>query len=441
MRHGRLTGIIVGLSILGLWPAAADACKCFTGPEACSGIAEADAIFEATVASIETRSRSLPDSTVTHQERVVRLRDVRGWRGRVADVVVTGIGGGDCGYDFQVGVRYVIVGDRNESDGLVRTGVCSMTSPLAQAGAMRDYVESLSAPSTGGRLWGTVATQKPWAPGDGTPREPKPVANVRVTITGPAEASVTTGPDGRFSFDTLPPGDYRLSAELGDHKIDFKGPVATTLEGPYACAVLDILVPSAASLNGIVMYDDGRPAAGVPVQLVAAEPRAADAFLGVGGPTDEDGAYTLSSVPPGRYLVGVGAVGGPSRSEPFALVYGRVDPGDVVITVREEDEAIFVAPMVTRRLAPIRVQGAVRWPDETPAHGLVVTAAAVGEGGPVRGLVRSETLVDGRFTLDVFAETRYRVSFARRGRVVHSVEIVAGDAPLLVTLPDREELR
>lgn len=433
-RHLAAISLVALLAVV--FPSAADACSCMTGPELCRLSGKAEAIFEATVASISTRSRAIPGSTLVGTERVVRLHDVRAWKGAASDVVVTGMGNGDCGYPFEVGVRYVIVGGRTERGAEVRTGSCSLTRPLARAGAMREYIDSLSSPSTGGRLWGTIATQTPWATGDGVPRGPMPIADARVTIRGPVEQTTSTTADGHFSFEALPPGNYRLEAEAGGRKIDSRYP-PVTLTGDYACTVMDIVAPDGASIRGVVTYDDGTPIAGAPVELVAADVRPPKAFLGLGATTDALGAYEFPHVAPGRYRVGVGAIGGPSRKEPFALAYGRDDRGDVVIVVQQDGEALELTPIVTRKLWPMRIAGTVSYPDGSPAQGLVVTAAALGEGGPVRGHARAETRGDGGFALNLFNATKYRVTVARGERVIHRVDLEATDAPLLIVLPAR----
>ncbi len=432
-------GILLVLLITMWHPSTVVACSCLVGPETCPAASTGDAVFEGTVASIDINTRTRPDGSYTFGPRAVHLRDVKALRGPAVDMVMTGNGDADCGYDFRIGTRYVIVGYRKAEDGRMWTGICAKTQPLDQAGGLREYIQSLSAPSRGGRLWGTIATQRPWAlPGDAGRTEPesRPVAAVHVTITGPIERMTTTASNGQFSFDALPAGEYAVSVELPDGRtVDVRPPRVTMRDEPYACTVLDILAPSATHVEGVVRYDDGTAAAGVSVDLVAAEGTPTDQFLGVGASTDRDGRYTIPNLPPGRYLVGVGAIGGPSRAAAFALTYGRSAHGEVVIEVPEDGDSILVAPIVVRRLIPVRARGTVVRADHSPAPGLEVTAAVIGERGAVRGLVRAETAADGGFTLDLFADTQYRIAFSRRGRLVHSVEIVASDESLVITLP------
>jgi len=72
--------------------------------------------------------------------KVVLIVD-RAWKGVVRDSVViwTGTGSGDCGYPFQVNERYLVFAAAADS-GAFSTGICTLTQPLAAAGA---YVRAL----------------------------------------------------------------------------------------------------------------------------------------------------------------------------------------------------------------------------------------------------------------------------------------------------------
>ena len=61
-----------------------------------------------------------------------QVRVIESFRGteKAGDIVGirTGFGGGDCGYRFEIGVKYLIDASRN-GDGFI-TGICSLTAPL-----------------------------------------------------------------------------------------------------------------------------------------------------------------------------------------------------------------------------------------------------------------------------------------------------------------------
>ena len=73
-------------------------------------LAKADAVFEATIVSIEDSvgvvgTAGAASATFINGggSRIVKLKDVRSWRGEAPAVLFTGQGGGDCGYDFLAG--------------------------------------------------------------------------------------------------------------------------------------------------------------------------------------------------------------------------------------------------------------------------------------------------------------------------------------------------
>lgn len=57
--------------------------------------------------------------------------------------IATGLGGGDCGFAFQVGADYVVYAYRN-SEGRLETGICSRTRLLSQAAEDVEYIRSMA---------------------------------------------------------------------------------------------------------------------------------------------------------------------------------------------------------------------------------------------------------------------------------------------------------
>src|SRR5882672_73494 len=82
--------------------------------------------------------RMIGDPTLPWPKRVVRMRlgeVLTGVSpGQKEIEIVTGMGGGDCGYRFQFGVGYVVYAYKN-SEGRLETGICSRTRALTEAAA------------------------------------------------------------------------------------------------------------------------------------------------------------------------------------------------------------------------------------------------------------------------------------------------------------------
>jgi hypothetical protein len=225
----------------------ADACSCVASNN-CGSLAKSDAVFAATVEKVEHGSPvKLPSGELIDGQRIVTLRDVISYRGEAPKTIVTGAGGGDCGYGFKPGMRYLIDGYRTR-DGSISTSICSRTRPLAGNELLLDYVESFSGPPTQrriiGRIISTRSTQE---------REWTPVANRRVTISGPQDFTVTTGADGQFVVLNLPPGKYRVSADVRRSSWYHDEEFAWTPTDEYACAEVNFIEAPDGKGPGIIV--------------------------------------------------------------------------------------------------------------------------------------------------------------------------------------------
>lgn len=185
-------------------PPAADACACVVSP-LCESMwldGRCPAYFLATVDALEPT----PGGMI-----LARLRDVAGVHGVDGPAVLTSRFDDSCGYAFTVGERYLIDATPR-ADGTLVTSICSKTALVENAGETLAYLESLSKPPAGGRIFGEVFSE--WPPGglfDDADR--RPVADLRLHLTGPVVRTTVTDREGRYSFDGLPAGQYVLQGE------------------------------------------------------------------------------------------------------------------------------------------------------------------------------------------------------------------------------------
>jgi hypothetical protein len=204
MRPGGGAAVVLAAVLLGV-PGTALACTCVSFP-LCESLwqssSAASSFIEATVDAVEPTGAGVA---------VVRLRDVRAVRGQAVDVIETTTSDDSCGYPFDVGTRYLIEATRR-SDGRAVTSTCSSTAPLANARQRGAYLESLTQPAPGGRVYGRAMVGfAVTAMSDDDERQP--LSGVQLTLAGPVSRMVTTGADGTFAFEGLPAGQYRLSAQ------------------------------------------------------------------------------------------------------------------------------------------------------------------------------------------------------------------------------------
>ena len=92
---------------------------------------DAGAVFSGKVVSIESDS-DLPNKRYASK---VKIEVDSLWKGDLSETVIvqTGIGGGDCGFPFEVGESYLIYAYGSAKDNSLGTGICSRTQRLAQA--------------------------------------------------------------------------------------------------------------------------------------------------------------------------------------------------------------------------------------------------------------------------------------------------------------------
>ena len=161
-------------------------------------------------------------------------------------------------------------------------------------------------------------------------------------VSVPGQQRVMTGADGRFVFHSLPPGQFQLSATLTGYTSGLgvnlspslagvlagvsAAPSTTVLplkEGEFATGVT-IRLWKFGVITGTVLDDAGEPAIGLAVQvarrvMAAGRVRYVPAWS---ARTDDRGAYRISSIVPGDYLVVLPQA---QVSMPTAIMSGLID--------------------------------------------------------------------------------------------------------------------
>ena len=411
----------------------ADACTC--GRSTCGDLAKADAVFEATVESIELSTAPPPAGTtvpagavyVGGDRRIVKLKDIKAYRGQPQATIVTGMGAGDCGYSFKAGTRYLIDAYRLK-DGRLSTGICGGTRAIEGNEGVLDYLKSLSGPLTQTRVWGQVLTFSAWKTFE---PETAPVANKLVTISGPTPLTLTTDAQGRFAATNLLPGTYKVTADIRPSawpsEIDF----TFAPNDPYACAEVMFIEAPSGRITGTIVDDKGKPLSGVFVQLKF--PNQADrttrGWAGAGSVTGEQGIFEFDNLPPGDYLVGLGIGSGPAT-------YARTPSGNTTIALTA-GQSVTLLPLIPRRLDMVSVTGTVRDAKGEPAEGVEIHPLGFNADGTQYGTMPVKTDKLGRFTASLVRGERYTIAIGPRNFPQAWIEFAAGDQPLSLTLAPR----
>src|SRR5947207_1989223 len=106
------------------------ACECAGTPKACETFWQTDAVFTGTVRSLSVFSVERGEGSFKYKvEQVsVRLQIADLFRGELvgAEVeVITGMGGGDCGYHFERDKQYLVYASKFENR--LHTSICTRT--------------------------------------------------------------------------------------------------------------------------------------------------------------------------------------------------------------------------------------------------------------------------------------------------------------------------
>jgi hypothetical protein len=166
-------------------------------------------------------------------------------------------------------------------------------------------------------------------------------------------------------------------------------------------------------INGKVTGADGRPAAGVQVELVPTKPDGINSlpFPIAQATTEADGTYELRNVRSGDYYLGINLAHTPSKQMPYTRYFypGTEDPSRAgIVTVRQESGSqTFNFPIPAPQSQRI-VEGFVYWPE-----GRAAAKAQIMLEDPrwpwQTMVISTATDATGHFSVAVFDATAYRI--------------------------------
>jgi len=304
------------LSAVMVWlfmTATATACSCAAWADPCVATSQADVVFVGRVTGIDPGSYEPPN----RRPSMARFEVAEILQGTLSKAVAVLNGGGaSCFYGFQVGREYLVYGKYR--DGVLEAGLCSRTGELAdrrhEVEVLREKRRGTPAP----RLAGKIVELRQRV--DGTlGGEALPLVGVAVTAQqGTAVRQTVTDAEGRFVFMHVPPGDYKVTADLPRAYDRMLGQNGTVRVGCYAS--LDILVYRV-PLQGTLETGDGRRESSSAVHAFAVDAahrtpikeRSTLASL-------RNGTWTFDRLPPGDYLIGVG-INASKRWDPLRIPF------------------------------------------------------------------------------------------------------------------------
>ncbi|HEY5837874.1 MAG TPA: carboxypeptidase-like regulatory domain-containing protein [Pyrinomonadaceae bacterium] len=355
---------ILALFIVGLCSVDARACSC-AGPSApCEEYWEATAVFIGTV--IEGKLVTVKEGDYEHQQRAVRISIDEAFRGvEGAEVeVLTGLGGGDCGFGFRRAQQFLIYAYRSESDQKLHTNICTRTRPISEADPDLLYIRGLSKANAGGTISGKVVRNRRNETGGSNG---EPLAGVKVTIDGPQKAEAVTDAKGEFKIEGVEPGEYRV-VPAAPKGLATRGPDEKVKVADRGCAAVHFWLESNAKLGGRVLNAAGLSVAKAEIVLIQADKERYQGYADYAY-AEEDGSYSFKLIPEGQYVLQIRYDGMSSQNRPFPVMYypGTPDKSQARVFTIKEGETIELDIKVPPLPSEVEVRGQVAWPDGKPA--------------------------------------------------------------------------
>jgi hypothetical protein len=431
----RVLIILAALVLITAAAARASACSCAGETAPCQAYWEASAVFVGTV--INGRSVTVKDAGFEHEMRAVRLfvdEPMRGVEGGEIEVL-TGLGGGDCGFGFRQSQQYIVYAYRDEDDKKLYTSICSRTRLLAEAAKDLAYIRGLSKAKPGGTISGEVSKQIRNDEGSTYP----PLANVKVIMEGPGTYEAVTDAKGQYRVEGVTPGEYTVRAQAPPG-LAARGPDRTAKVVDRGCAEISFWLESSSGLSGRVLNPQGLPVANAEIFLVSADKERWRGYFDAAY-ADKEGNYAFKLIPPGRYVLIIRYDGTTSQTRPFPPMYypGVADKTQAEILTFKEGATFANHDLKVPPLpAEYDVRGSVVWADGTPAKGARI-AYMVGGDAVVYGVQTNET---GEFSFKAYEGLKLSISaqMNRENRQSISspavtITVEAGAAPLKFVLP------
>jgi hypothetical protein len=238
--------ILAALCLMPILVERVDACSCLHGITVCEAYEKSSAVFVGAVldstlvsAQYDISNSEADKRTLTLSNLVFRIRVEEAFKGgKLGEVeITTGTGdGGDCGYRFEKGQRYLIYAHSIPLSNQLTTSICTRTKLYLKANEDLDFLKGLPDSMSKTRISGTVFQYTD------SPSRERTVRGIKVVIAGSDKMyEIFTNTDGLYQLIGLPPGDYKLWAVLADDSVTIERVVTVPVGG---CVTQDIVARS-----------------------------------------------------------------------------------------------------------------------------------------------------------------------------------------------------
>jgi hypothetical protein len=396
----------------------AKGCTCMGGEPPCQAFGRASAVFVGTVTGVRTakqpqpRNREELDSLrrdeIYFTPRTFTFSVELGFLGvdGVEVDVATGRGGGDCGYDFKSGKRYLVYAYRLTQGNRLATSICSRTKPYEAADEDIKFLGTLPTLSTGVTIYGEIRRQL-HSVKRGDAKSLGPVADVALVVEGADERrEVRADAQGRYRVSGMRPGKYKITLSLPEELMVHQPEQEVTI-ADRGCAGVNYFVADNGRISGVVFDAEGQPAPKVLLSLIEADGQDIERDYSKFERTDDDGRYSFTAVPPGRYLVALNVTRFPQPDDPTNAYPPTYYPGvaqasqAAIISLSAGEKLTGRDLRLPQRRSPSVIKGIVIWADGTPvANGSISFRDVTSHDSGMNYGAQTDEL--GRFTINSY---------------------------------------
>lgn len=342
-------------------------------------------------------------------QRLFRFRVEEGLRGiRVKEVkVLTGAWGGDCGYDFRVGTKYLVYAHEVEGKPWVGTSICSRTRPLSEAAEDLSFIRGISNSPPGSLLYGVARRYRINLETGGWDAQ-EPIAGAKVIATsGEHQRVESTDADGNYHFKELPPGKYTVRVILPPNLSSQAEQEVEVSE--HGCARIDYRAVLDGRISGKVIDARGQSPGIVTVDLLPLE--TGKQLRALWDVTESDGSFGFKDLPPGQYVLGVNIGDAPDDDLPYKTTYYPSTSEQGAAEIFKLDRGQHLTGLEFRLPPPLNrraITGVVVRPDGKPVTRGEVSLTEVASNRPAGRDAKTDG--EGRFSIQAFEGVRYKVS-------------------------------
>lgn len=332
-----------------------------------------------------------------------QVQILRTYKGDVSGTVIVTLGLiPEIRGSFQEGETYVFYSNGPGKDpGAGREVTFWSTKPLSEVEpAELKLLGQINQPPYTGTIFGTLVK-------DLTPLESKPLPNVEILAAkGGKVYSGITKDKGKFDITGLPPGDYRIGADLSEAfalKLDLDD--ETVHVEPHGCFEVNAEALNNATIRGRISLPAGLKVEGTHVSARSTK----DIGRDLDGYADRDGRYEIVGLFPGEYVVGINlGFEFPRAEAPFPATYypnthNLVEAKRFVIKGPTHFSDVNIAAPVAGEVLNLRIQATFE--DGRPATDQLLGLSDSGYGDRDGG----RTDAQGMTSISIVRGTRYVV--------------------------------